>query len=289
MPLPKFLTTVTPFSKALAMIIFILFPILAFFLGMAYQESITNVKIRLLEEKLVQLSRYPTPTPDYTDTANWNIFKNEENGFEIRYHTSWYMGATEEPTGEHILDWAFFNNGQLHKQLKSTSQAKCVPALQFFVYSSEQKFDYVNSQDLRKLENTNTQGIPMEIYKSNLDYCGYRMIGIVKLKNSNTLLIWLGQIGDENILMNTFNQILSTFKFIDNNPTPTCIPRPACLDATPQCLMPESENMCPPSARQSPPSPKPTGQTVCTQDAKLCPDGSYVGRTGPNCEFAKCP
>jgi hypothetical protein len=27
----------------------------------------------------------------------------------------------------------------------------------------------------------------------------------------------------------------------------------------------------------------------CTQDAKLCPDGSYVGRTGPNCEFAICP
>lgn len=28
---------------------------------------------------------------------------------------------------------------------------------------------------------------------------------------------------------------------------------------------------------------------VCTMEAKLCPDGSYVGRTGPNCEFAACP
>lgn len=28
---------------------------------------------------------------------------------------------------------------------------------------------------------------------------------------------------------------------------------------------------------------------VCTQDAKLCPDGSYVGRTAPKCEFALCP
>lgn len=27
----------------------------------------------------------------------------------------------------------------------------------------------------------------------------------------------------------------------------------------------------------------------CTQEAKLCPDGSYVGRIGPNCEFAHCP
>jgi len=27
---------------------------------------------------------------------------------------------------------------------------------------------------------------------------------------------------------------------------------------------------------------------ACTQEAKLCPNGSYVGRTGPNCEFATC-
>ncbi len=28
---------------------------------------------------------------------------------------------------------------------------------------------------------------------------------------------------------------------------------------------------------------------ACTQEAKLCPDGSAVGRVGPNCEFAQCP
>ncbi|MEX2052790.1 MAG: hypothetical protein WD898_01025, partial [Candidatus Paceibacterota bacterium] len=30
-------------------------------------------------------------------------------------------------------------------------------------------------------------------------------------------------------------------------------------------------------------------EVFCTLDAKLCPDGSYVGRVGPNCEFAQCP
>ena len=29
--------------------------------------------------------------------------------------------------------------------------------------------------------------------------------------------------------------------------------------------------------------------TACTMEAKICPDGSAVGRTGPNCEFAPCP
>lgn len=34
------------------------------------------------------------------------------------------------------------------------------------------------------------------------------------------------------------------------------------------------------------PAPQPV---ACTMEAKLCPDGSYVGRSGPNCEFATCP
>ncbi len=29
--------------------------------------------------------------------------------------------------------------------------------------------------------------------------------------------------------------------------------------------------------------------TMCTMDAKQCPDGSYVGRSGPDCRFAACP
>ena len=34
---------------------------------------------------------------------------------------------------------------------------------------------------------------------------------------------------------------------------------------------------------------KPDEQYIfCTQEAKQCPDGSYVSRTGPNCEFAEC-
>ncbi len=33
----------------------------------------------------------------------------------------------------------------------------------------------------------------------------------------------------------------------------------------------------------------PDKPVACTADAKLCPDGSAVGRVGPNCEFAPCP
>lgn len=48
----------------------------------------------------------------------------------------------------------------------------------------------------------------------------------------------------------------------------------------------------------SEPRPEPTpdvsvdgkgGFTACTMEAKQCPDGTYVGRQGPRCEFAACP
>lgn len=36
-------------------------------------------------------------------------------------------------------------------------------------------------------------------------------------------------------------------------------------------------------------SPFIPSQQACTMEAKICPDGSSVGRTGPNCEFSPCP
>lgn len=35
--------------------------------------------------------------------------------------------------------------------------------------------------------------------------------------------------------------------------------------------------------------PVPLTPTVCTKESKSCPDGTAVGRSGPNCEFAPCP
>ena len=39
---------------------------------------------------------------------------------------------------------------------------------------------------------------------------------------------------------------------------------------------------------QTPP-PETSHPVMCTMDAKICPDGSAVGRSGPKCEFAACP
>jgi hypothetical protein len=36
-------------------------------------------------------------------------------------------------------------------------------------------------------------------------------------------------------------------------------------------------------------NPNEQGPVACTQEAKLCPDGSYVGRISPDCNFKECP
>lgn len=47
----------------------------------------------------------------------------------------------------------------------------------------------------------------------------------------------------------------------------------------------ESKPSLPPLA----PAPDTGDVVACTMDAKICPDGSAVGRQGPRCEFAECP
>jgi hypothetical protein len=60
-----------------------------------------------------------------------------------------------------------------------------------------------------------------------------------------------------------------------------CIPSAgySWCEAKQKCLRTWEEN-CETSS-----SPK---HIMCTQEAKQCPDGTYVTRTGPNCEFAPC-
>lgn len=36
-------------------------------------------------------------------------------------------------------------------------------------------------------------------------------------------------------------------------------------------------------------SDRSSNSKACSQEAKICPDGSTVSRVGPNCEFAECP
>lgn len=63
-------------------------------------------------------------------------------------------------------------------------------------------------------------------------------------------------------------------------------PNARITDLTPSSTPAETPTQKP-NASGTPPSPG-DQNVACTMDAKQCPDGSYVGRSGPNCEFV-CP
>lgn len=85
MKLPKELTTVTPLSKGLAMIIFIVLPFLGFYLGMQYQQSIFPPTVNKLNsivldkpDQQMPRERIITYTIEQGETiasvaAKWNI------------------------------------------------------------------------------------------------------------------------------------------------------------------------------------------------------------------------
>ncbi|EKE12361.1 MAG: hypothetical protein ACD_13C00230G0002 [uncultured bacterium] len=94
-----------------------------------------------------------------------------------------------------------------------------------------------------------------ELAKCGTSYDGMLTFCWLKVNNQSKYLVFAvlnyKNIDDNKIV----DQILSTFKFTEaaNSPIPTAT------------------------------------QQVCTLEAKICPDGSSVGRTEPNCEFAPCP
>ncbi len=72
-------------------------------------------------------------------------------------------------------------------------------------------------------------------------------------------------------------------------PSPTLAPE----SPSPTLLLPETDSLpVLPEAPELPPTfdgQNDADITYCTQEVTECPDGSYVGREGPDCEFAACP
>lgn len=88
MKLPPSFTTVTPLSKTITMIVFVILPVLGFFYGVRYQQK--------LDAPLITPST-PAQTIEkivyqpLTSTNNWKTYTNAKIGMTFKYPPSWSL------------------------------------------------------------------------------------------------------------------------------------------------------------------------------------------------------
>lgn len=114
-PKPNPLTTVTPLSKTLALILFVVLPFLGFYLGMRYQLALsvpvptslvnTNQVNRTNNSfaNLTQPQASPTPSTN-NETENRKVYVSPKLNFSFRYPMDWQVQETKDVDGSQAIN-----------------------------------------------------------------------------------------------------------------------------------------------------------------------------------------
>jgi hypothetical protein len=228
-----------------------------------------------LKSMLATYQTQPSPIPTATadPIANWKTFTNTKYSYSFKYPTNFTVNTegNSDPTtanGILIADDCNYNLGQrcLQGFIDTTTPFKRDNKLSdYFVYAPGQTPTLLSE---KQITIDNETALAREIYDNNHYYSstekGMVDYDIYVVHSGTVFALTFREEGKDQAQIKSIqdwqkkmivDQILSTFKFLGT---------------------------------ASPGSPVPT-QKACTLEAKVCPDGSSVGRTGPNCEFAPCP
>lgn len=224
--------------------------------------------------KYVPSKKTPATTPN-DETASWKTYKNEKYGFEVKYPPGWVAEGFEEqklapPLSKNSSStFSFdFQNSKVQEKKKNLFDRE-----NMFV-----GFQLVDPSPTLTIEDRSCSRKTMgrSCISRNLVIDGVEAISVTFLieegkngesgeglgnkerriefiKNNKLYEFYTGFDGlpQQNELTSLtkkefyIDKIASSFRFIDFQPTPTCRPRPACLDATPHCLIPVTPDMCP--------------------------------------------
>lgn len=179
----------------------------------------------------------PCPTSSKTDgTANWKTYTNNKYGFSFKYPKSWPVGEEDNAA----YNTYSINLGNMTPDVSDGYQVSLF-ILNENIEKSKEQLTYSDPYLQNRIKEITTEKVgSVEVIKATTVFSqsnppAERTSYQVLIPLSNTTIRLYGDISEKS----TINQILSTFKFTDSNPTPTCMGRPACLDAEPRCLVPE--------------------------------------------------
>lgn len=184
-----------------------------------------------------QFSISPTISPTIDPTTNWKTYSSSRFGYSIKYP----------------LNTEFIPGIQFEFQLKNKDFL--MTFLPLDLNPTETVTSYIQTSfcgtgggKIVEMENINGNKIYTNL-ESSLNKNATCLESVIQLASPFKIIDIQG-LGYSQNGISQFNQILSTFKFTDQNPTPTCRARPACLDTSPQCLITETPDMCPPIVKK---------------------------------------
>lgn len=193
-------------------------------------------KTQNLVKEITKLKSIPTPivtaTPTPDPTADWKTYEYTEQNFLVKYPPTWIAKEIyiEGPVGGIKL----YDSSTTGDKL---GDSMVIHRSKSGIYSTNEKNVKFNDISFYAKEVQKDNFVSLD-YQTESNDEGYILVTADYKESSKK---------------DAFNQILSTFKFIE--PVASSSPLPV----------------------------------ACTMEAKLCDDGSYVGRSGPKCEFALCP
>src|SRR5258708_31420463 len=225
---------------------FITLSICAFFIGRNYQQMVDMNNQQQsgfsLNQKAViptpSVSIIPLPTTDPAITANWKTYTYSL--FSIKVPADWHDTSTHNDFAQLVnydvstapgRDFSpNLDKGKLKVEIYTTNTNQNIAA-------------YLSSQG------ASSNQIPITV-------SGQPAIWVNS--PTHTYVIYVKHPSQQSIINIAFfldfdnyrdlaKQILSTFTFTNQKQTPitpTCMPRPACLDATPRCLIAEPPQGC---------------------------------------------
>ena len=218
MKFPKELTTVTPLSKLLAAILFISLPFIGFVLGIRYQETMDLTK-RQQETGSLAIPRAPTPTPiaiptiDPSITANWKTYTDQKYNYSIKYPHDWQLsfavpnvGEFSSPDRRLSMDGILLQGIDIVLIIKDASGNE-----QLAPFNSEGKPLDVTVVKKETVSVDNNPALRYEIIYTDSKQSG----SIVMVKRGNRAFQLSTPYAEQDITSarNTFDKILSTFKF----------------------------------------------------------------------------
>ncbi|OGK37376.1 hypothetical protein A3F03_04290 [Candidatus Roizmanbacteria bacterium RIFCSPHIGHO2_12_FULL_41_11] len=223
-------TTVTTLSKILAGVLFITLPFLGFYLGMEYEKKITpsftNSLTPIVENKI------PVPPPD--PIANWKTYKNSKYGFEFKYpkhlsdnccgvYSDSLYGMAKVITFAERLDTNFDGGAEVYNGISFLVSSRNI---------NQTLKEYVDDQKIKTLEEFYKDPETLELNLPHVKIMEVTVNGVNGFKIPNFSVLhadtYYLQTEDGKYFIaimqseehtpefeQIFDQILSTFKFLD--------------------------------------------------------------------------